>query len=209
MKLSVQYWGYEILENWRSTLGVERRHDYLICRYIYSCFDINLYVNANSILGVDFMNKSGLFCAPLLSIKDGTINGWHLCISTETCKETSLILNFLITKLFVLFWFYLRDLKTGSHTENLCHLHILFLHLSHCKDNVLKICTASFLLPTQPHVTPQRLCQTERINKDTIVFSSPCPKYEIGESNKGNFLHFNNENHKRYHCKRQVVNKQW
>lgn len=74
-KLSVQYWGYEILENSGSTLGVERWHNYLIYRYIYSCFDINLYVNANSIPGIDFMNKSGFFCAPLLSIKDGTING--------------------------------------------------------------------------------------------------------------------------------------
>ena len=45
-----------------------------------------------------------------------------------------------------------------------------------------------FFLPTKPHITPQSLCQAERINKDTIVFSSPCPKYEIGESNKEIFF---------------------
>ena len=38
------------------------------------------------------------------------------------------------------------------------------------------------------------------------MYSSHCPKYEFREINKGNFLHFDSENHKHHHCKLQVVN---
>ena len=74
---------------------------------------------------------------------------------------------------------------------------MLFLHLPHSRDDFLKIRIARFCLLTQLHISPQRnICHTERASKDTLVFSSHCPKYGFGERSKGNLLQLDSENHK-------------